>query len=148
MDTADILLVEDNPGDVALIERAFDNRELPGTVHAVQTGDEALDWLYQLDEFAGAPRPDIVLLDLNLPATSGHAVLEEAQSDPHLKRLPVIVLTSSQSEDYLAKAYEACASVCLIKPVDPGDYADRIQTVVEFWVSTVELPPVFDSADE
>lgn len=141
METIDILLVEDNQGDVTLIERAFEERNLPGTLHTVKTGDEALDWLHRRGEFTDATRPDLVLLDLNLPATSGHAVLEEIKSDPQLKRIPVTVLTSSQSEDDLTEAYEEYANACLIKPVDPDEFADRIETFAEFWVSTVALPP-------
>lgn len=124
MDDIDMLLVEDNHGDVHLIERAFECRELPGTLHAVQTGDEALDWVFQRGDFADTPRLELVLLDLNLPATTGQDVLDEIKSDPQLKQLPVVVLTSSQAEDDLAEAYEAGANACLIKPVDPEKYAD------------------------
>lgn len=144
MTDIDILLVEDNHGDVHLIEQAFQTRELQGTLHTVQTGDEALDWLYQRDEFAEAPRPDLLLLDLNLPATSGHTVLEEIKSDPHLRRLPVIVLTSSQSEEDVVAVYEECANACLRKPVDPEEFADHLQSLVDFWGSVAVLPPVFE----
>lgn len=147
MDGTDILLVEDNRGDITLIERAFDVRELPGTLHAVQTGDEALDWLYQRGEFSDAPRPDLVLLDLNLAAISGHAVLDEIKSSSHLNGLPVIVLTSSQSREDLISAYEKNANACLIKPVDPDEFADRIQSFVDFWVSTATLPSETIDAD-
>ncbi len=147
MDDINILLVEDNQGDVHLIERAFEDRGISGTVHFVQTGEQALDWLHQRDGFADAPRPDLVLLDLNLPATNGHTVLEEIKSDPRLKRLPVVVLTGSQSEDDLIESYEAGANACLIKPVDPEEFADRIQTLAEFWSGTVTLPSVSDTAD-
>lgn len=147
MTDIDILLVEDNHGDVHLIEQAFETRELPGTLHSVQTGDEALDWLHRRDDFAEAPRPDIVLLDLNLPAVSGHTVLEEIKSDPRLQRLPVIVLTSSRSEDDLIRVYEEGANACLRKLVDPDAFADHLQTVVEFWGSTAALPLVFDDVE-
>lgn len=147
MADVDILLVEDNPGDVALIEQAFADRGLSGTVHAVKTGEEALDWLYQRDSFTDVPRPDLMLLDLNLPATSGQAVLDEVKSDPRLRRLPVVVLTGSRSDDDLIAAYEACANACLAKPVDPEVFADRIQTLVDFWVSTATLPPNDDAGD-
>ncbi|MFC4439103.1 MULTISPECIES: response regulator [Natrialbaceae] len=140
MDDIDILLVEDNHGDIHLVERAFDTRALTGTLHTVQTGDDALDWLHQRGEFADAPRPDLVLLDLNLPGTSGHTVLEESKSDPDLRRVPVIVLTSSRAEDDLIDAYDTHANACLIKPVDPEEFADRIQAFVEFWVTTATLP--------
>lgn len=148
MADVNILVVEDNPGDVALIEQAFADRELPGTLHTVQTGDEALDWLHQRDAFTDVPFPDLVLLDLNLPATSGHAVLDEIRSDSRLQRLPVIVLTGSRSEDDLITVYEACANACLVKPVDPEAFADCIQSVVDFWVGTAALPPAPDAADD
>lgn len=141
MDDVDILLVEDNDGDIRLIERAFETRDLPGTLHTVQTGDAALDWLYQRGEFAEHPRPDLVLLDLNLPATSGHDILDEISSEPHLRRLPILVLTSSQSDDDLIRAYEKGANVCLHKPVDPDEFSDLVQTVTDFWFSTATLPP-------
>lgn len=145
--TIDILLVEDNQGDVALVERAFEDRALPGTLHAVQTGDEALDWLHQRGEFAEAPRPDVVLLDLNLPATSGHAVLEEVKSEPRLRRTPVVVLTSSQSQNDLNEAYDGFANAYLTKPVDPDEFADRVQAFAEFWTFTAVLPSSADDAD-
>lgn len=141
MDGVDILLVEDNDGDVRLIERAFETRELPGTLHVVQTGDMALDRLFQRGEFVEAPWIDLVLLDLNLPAINGQEILEEIKSEPSLKRLPVIILTSSQSTDDLVKAYEAGANACLLKPVDPGEFTDLLQTFTEFWMDTAALPP-------
>lgn len=146
MDDVDILLVEDNHGDVRLVERAFEDRGLPGTLHAVQTGEEALDWLHRREGFADAARPDLVLLDLNLPATSGHDVLDEIKSDDGLKRIPVVVLTGSRSDDDLADAYGAFANACLVKPVDPDAFADLVERVVDFWVSTAALPPDPDSA--
>ncbi|WP_265107897.1 response regulator [Halosolutus halophilus] len=146
MDNIDILLVEDNHGDIHLIEQVFEDRDLLGELHSVQTGEEALDWLYRRDEFAETPRPELVLLDLNLPAASGQTVLEEIKSDPRLKRIPVVVLTGSESEDDLIRAYEAYANAYLLKPVDPDEFADRIQAVVEFWLFTATLPPV--SADD
>lgn len=144
----DILLVEDNDGDVRLVERAFKTRNLSGTLHVVQTGDEALDWLHRRGEFAERPRPDLVLLDLNLPATSGEEILEEIRSDPYLQRLPVIVLTSSPSDDDLVMAYEAGANAFLRKSVSPEEFTDRIQSFTEFWVSTADLPPGPDDRDD
>ena len=148
MSDIDILLVEDNPGDITLIEQAFEDRDIPGIVHTVRTGDEALDWVYQRNEFAEAPRPDLVLLDLNLPGTSGHGILEEIKSDPQLKRLPVIVLTGSNSEKDVTEAYEDHANACLIKPVDPDEFADLVETFAEFWVSSATLPSIPDSVGD
>jgi CheY-like chemotaxis protein len=146
-DEPDVLLVEDNHGEVHLIEQAFEERGLPGRLHSVQTGDDVLDWLYQRDGFEDAPRPDLILLDLNLPATSGLTVIEEIKSTRGLQRIPVIVLTSSQSEDDIVEAYRESANACLIKPVDPDEFADRIQAFAEFWVSTAALPPEPDPVD-
>lgn len=139
-EAVDVLLVEDNGGDVTLVERAFAERDLPGTLHTARTGSDALDWLNQRGEYADAPMPSIVLLDLNLPATSGHDVLREIKSTPKLRRIPVVVLTSSQAAADLEEAYEQHANACLIKPVDPDAFADRLETFTDFWVSTAVLP--------
>lgn len=144
---ADVLLVEDNQGDVRLVEMAFEQADVPGEVHVVKTGDEPLDWLFRREGFAEAPRPVLVLLDLNLPGTSGHTILDAVKSEPVLKRIPVVVLTSSQSDDDLVQAYEACANACVIKPVDPNEFIRVVQTVVDFWLTTVTLPPVTDGDD-
>lgn len=146
MDDADVLLVEDNLGDVRLIEMAFEQVGCPAAIHSVKTGDEALDWLFRRDVFADAPRPELVLLDLNLPGTSGHAVLEAVKGDDTLRRIPVVVLTSSQSDDDLLRAYGASANACLIKPVDPSEFMALVQTVADFWLTTVTRPPVRDQA--
>lgn len=143
----DILLVEDNHGDIHLIEETFEDRSLPGKLHPVQTGEAALDWLHQRGEFTEAPRPDLVLLDLNLPATNGHDILEKIKSDPDLKRIPVIVLTGSRSETDIVETYERYANACLIKPVDPDEFGDLFECVSDFWVSKVVLPSPTNPAD-
>lgn len=144
MDEIHILLVEDNHGDVRLVERAFEVRDLRGTLHTVQSGEAAIDWLYGRGEHAGAPSPDLVILDLNLPATSGQAVLEEAKSDDRLKRIPVVVLTGSKSEEDVAEVYDKRANAYLTKPIDPNEFTDLVDLVVEFWVNQVTLPPDAD----
>lgn len=144
----DILLLEDNHGDIHLIKRTFEDRSLPGELHTVKTGEAALDWLYQRDEFAGAPRPDLLLLDLNLPDTSGQDVLAEIKSHPDLQRLPVVILTGTQSETDLGEAYDAGANACLVKPIDPDEFGDLVERVTEFWASTVSLPPGPHHADQ
>lgn len=148
MSDVHILLVEDNAGDIRLIEEAFAQRELPGRVHTVTSGEEALDWVFQRGGFEEETRLDLVLLDLNLPGTSGHTVLESIKTDPELKRLPVVVLTGTQSEEELNEAYDEHANVCLVKPVDPEEFADLIQTFAEFWVATASLPSVSDPAND
>ena len=147
MTEADVLLVEDNHGDRHLIERLFEERSLPGTLHPVDSGDAALDWLHGRGEYVDAPRPDVVVLDLNLPATSGQAVLEEIKSDSSLKRIPVIVLTGSKSETDLVEAYESHANACLIKPVDPGAFGELFQSLTDFWVANAALPSEAERAD-
>lgn len=147
-DPVDILLVEDNHGDVNLIERAFDRRSLPGRLHDVQTGEQALDWLHRRGEFADAPRPDLILLDLNLPATSGQAVLEAIDADPRLRPIPVVVLTGSKSDDDVHAAYEAGANAYLVKPVDPTAFADLVELTANFWTMASTLPPAPGSPDE
>lgn len=147
MDRIDVLLVEDNPGDVRLVERTFEERGLPGELHSVNTGEEALDWLNGRGEFADAPRPDIVLLDLNLPAVSGQTVLEEITSDALLQRTPVVVLTGAQSTAGLVAAYQRGANACLVKPVDPEAFADAIESLAAFWIDTAALPRPPNPAD-
>jgi CheY-like chemotaxis protein len=140
MNDVEILLVEDNHGDVRMVERAFEQRDIPCELTVVQTGDEALDVLYRRGEFADASRPDLVLLDLNLPGTSGLSVLETVKSDETLKRVPVVVLTSAQSGTDLNRVYDEHANACLTKPVDPTEFADSIDSFVEFWAATATLP--------
>lgn len=148
MGDLDVLLVEDNQGDVRLTEQAFDEQDLPGTLHTVRTGQEAFDWLFRRGEFAEAPRPDIVLLDLNLPGTNGEDVLEAIKSARELRRIPVVVLTGSQSGDDIVEAYERYANACMVKPVDPDEFAERLRALADFWLSAVELPPAPAADDE
>lgn len=146
MDSVDILLVEDNPGDVNLIERIFDDRDLPGRIHSVQRGDDALDWLHRRGEFSEAPWPDLVLLDLNLPSTSGEKVLEAIKTDERWRRLPVIMLTGSPSEEDVIRMYDAGANAYLLKPPDPEEFGVLIERFVNFWVEAAELPPIDPAA--
>jgi CheY-like chemotaxis protein len=140
-DQVDILLVEDNPGDVRLTKEAFKSGGICNELHVTTDGVAALDFLKQRGEYADAPRPAIVLLDLNLPRKNGTEVLREIRSDPDLEYLPVIILTSSSAEEDIVDSYEQRANAFLTKPVDPDEFADRIQLAVEFWVSTAVLPP-------
>lgn len=137
---ADILLVEDNPGDVRLTEEAFKEGQICNTLHVTTDGIEALDFLRRRGEYADAPCPDIVLLDLNLPRMDGDEVLEEIRADPDLKHLPVIILTSSSAEEDIVKSYELQANAYLTKPVDPAEFVDTIKSFQHFWLSVVRLP--------
>jgi len=140
----DILLVEDNPGDVRLTREAFKEGNVANTLHVVEDGVDALDFLFQRNEYADAPRPDLVLLDLNLPRKNGDEVLEELHEDPSRRRIPVIILTSSDAEEDIVGSYERCASGYLTKPVDPNEFIDMIQDLERFWLSIMRLPPDTD----
>ncbi len=137
---ADILLVEDNPGDVRLTREAFEDGQIENTLHVVGDGVEALDFLYQRGDHEDAPQPDIVLLDLNLPRKNGDEVLEEVRADPDFECLPVIVLTSSEAEEDVIQSYELQANAYLTKPVDPAEFIDTIHRFERFWLSIVRLP--------
>jgi CheY-like chemotaxis protein len=136
----DILLVEDNPGDFRLTREAFAEGRLANDIHVVTDGIEALDFLYQRGDYEDAPRPQIVLLDLNLPRKNGDEVLAEIKDDPELSRIPVIVLTSSEAETDVVRSYELNANAYLTKPVDPQAFIEEIRALEEFWLSLVRLP--------
>ena len=138
---ADILLVEDNPGDVRLTKEAFKGGSIANTLHVVGDGIEALDFLYQRGDYTDAPRPDIVLLDLNLPRKNGDEVLEEITENQELSRIPVLVLTSSESEADVVRSYDLHANAYLTKPVDPEVFIETVRTFEQFWLSIVRLPP-------
>ncbi len=140
-DTADILLVEDNPGDVRLTEEAFREGQIKNTLHVVNDGVDALEFLRQRGEYADAPRPDIVLLDLNLPRKDGDEVLDAIRDDADLEALPVVVLTSSEAQEDIVQSYELKANAFLTKPVDPEEFIEVVRTFQEFWLSVVRLPP-------
>lgn len=136
----DILLVEDNPGDARLVSEALSETGSALTLHTVSDGDEALDFVHQRGEYADAPRPDLVLLDWNLPGTTGADVLEELNGTPALRRIPVVVLTGSQAESDVVTAYANRANACLTKSGDPETYMNTIRVFEEFWLSVAELP--------
>ena len=138
---ADILLVEDNPGDVRLTQEAFKEGQICNNLHVVTDGIKALDFLYKRGEYADAPKPDIILLDLNLPRKNGDEVLEEIRADPELKYLPVIILTSSSAEEDVIRSYKLQANAFLTKPVDPAEFIEVVRSFQQFWLSVVRLPP-------
>lgn len=136
-----ILLVEDNPGDIRLIEEAFADGNIANALYTVTDGQAALEFINRRGEYEDAPRPDIVLLDLNLPRTDGDEVLEAIRADDELRYLPVIVLTSSSAAEDVLESYELQANAFLTKPVDPSEFIHTVRSFQEFWLSVVRLPP-------
>jgi CheY-like chemotaxis protein len=137
----EILLAEDNPGDARLTEKAFDQGNIINNLHVVENGIETMKFLNQEGEYGKKPRPNLVLLDLNMPGKDGWEVLEEVQDDPELARIPVIVLTSSEAEEDIVKSYELQANAYLTKPVDFQGFLEIVHGFEEFWLSVVKMPP-------
>ena len=137
----EILLVEDNPGDVRLTKEAFKEGQIDNEMHVATDGEAALDYLYQRGEHEEAVRPDLVLLDLNLPKVDGIEVLEQVKGDPDLKQIPVIVLSSSEDESDVLKSYENYTNAYLTKPVDPDEFVELVRSLESFWLQFVHLPP-------
>ena len=140
MKTADILLVEDNPGDVRLTQEAMREARMSNTLHVARHGAEAMDFLRQSGDFKDAPRPDLVLLDLNLPRLSGREVLKQMKDDPELRRIPVIVLSTSDAQRDVAESYDLHANCYINKPVDFDEFLKVVQTIEFFWFHLVKLP--------
>jgi CheY-like chemotaxis protein len=136
----DILLVEDNPGDVRLIVEGLHERTVRHNLHVVHDGVEALEFLRRTGRFADAVRPDLILLDLNLPRMDGREVLGEVKSDPDLKTIPVVVLTTSRAEQDILQSYQLHANCYVTKPVDLEEFLEVIKSIEEFWLTTVTLP--------
>jgi len=128
-----VLVVEDNPNDVTIIKRAMRKSDVKCELYFARDGAEALDALYQTGEFADTPRPDLILLDLRLPKVGGLEVLAKVKEDEHLRRIPVIVLTESEREEDMVKAYDSGAASYMTKPVDSKDFERLIQTVQDYW---------------
>lgn len=139
-DPVDILLVEDNSGDVKLTKEAFREGQIANTLHVVRDGVEALEFLFQRNDYADAPRPDFVLPDLNLPRKNGDEVLEELRADPDHRDIPVIILTGSSAQEDVIRSYELAANAYLTKPVDPMEFIDTIRSTEQYWLSIVRLP--------
>jgi CheY-like chemotaxis protein len=140
-DALEILLVEDNPGDARLAAEAWKEGGVPGRLHVVPDGVEAIRFLRKLDGYASMPRPDLMLLDLNLPRKDGREVLAEIKADPDLRRIPVVVLTTSQAEPDIIRSYDLHANCFVAKPVDLDSFISVIKSVADFWGRVVKLPP-------
>ncbi|MFW5947619.1 MAG: response regulator [Gemmatimonadota bacterium] len=140
IDPVEILLVEDSPGDVDLTLEALEEAKLKNNVHVAEDGVVAMEFLRREGVHADAPRPDLVLLDLNLPRKDGREVLREIKEDPSLRRIPVVVLTTSEAEQDVLDAYEHRANAYIVKPVDFEQFFRTIQTLEDFWLTVVRLP--------
>lgn len=137
----EILMVEDNPGDVRLTREALKDAKVSNKLHVVEDGVAALDFLYRRDGYDAAPRPDLILLDLNLPKKNGREVLEEIKQDAHLKTIPVVILTTSQAEEDVVRAYRLHANCYIAKPVDFAQFNKIVRTIGDLWLTIVTLPP-------
>lgn len=135
-----VLIVEDNPADIRLTQQAFAQQKIVSDLHAVLNGAEALKFLHQEGEYNYAPRPDIILLDLNLPLKNGYEVLDEVKNDPDLKSIPVVVLSTSSQKEDIADCYERYANCYITKPFDFKDFLGIVRQIESFWLNTVALP--------
>ena len=137
----DILLVEDNPGDADLAREALGDSKIKNNLFVVEDGVEAMDFLRNMGEYADAPRPDLVLLDLNLPKKDGRTVLGEIKSDESLKMIPVVILTTSRDEEDILRSYNLHANCYITKPIDLDQFLKVVKSIENFWLTIVKLPP-------
>jgi chemotaxis family two-component system response regulator Rcp1 len=140
MRSIEILLVEDNPGDVRLTQEAFKEGKVGNNLYVVADGEQALAFLRREGRYAGAPRPDIILLDLHLPKKSGREVLSEIKQDEDLRTIPVLVLTTSKAEEDILRAYELHANCYISKPVELDEFFEAVRSIENFWLTVVDLP--------
>jgi CheY-like chemotaxis protein len=136
----EVLLVEDDPGDVLLIREAFDDNKVHNNLNVVSDGEQALQFLRRQGEHADALRPDLVLLDLNLPRKDGREVLAEVKQDPELRTIPIVVLTTSEAEEDVLKSYQLHANAYVTKPVDFERFVSIVRQIDDFFLSVVRLP--------
>ncbi len=137
---AEILLIEDNPGDVRLTQECFKESKISNNLSVVMDGQEAIDFLQRKGKFADAPRPDLILLDLNLPRKDGRELLAEIKADPDLRRIPIVVLTISKAEQDILKTYDLHANCFITKPIDLNQFAVIVKSIEDFWLTIVKLP--------
>jgi len=137
----EILLAEDNPADVRLAQEALKEGKVLNRVTVVEDGVEAMKFLKREERYEYAPTPDLVLLDLNMPKKDGRQVLAEMKMDPELRRIPVVILTTSQAEQDILRAYDLHANCYVTKPVDLDQFFEIVQSIEQFWLSVVTMPP-------
>ncbi len=138
----EILLVEDSPGDVRLTIEALKEAKVKNNLNVAKDGVEAIDFLHKTNQFKDAARPDLILLDLNLPKKDGRELLAEIKSDDSLKRIPIVILTTSNSESDILKTYDLHANCYITKPVDFEQFYTVIKSIEEFWMTIVKLPKI------
>ena len=136
----DILLVEDDPGDELITREAFEHNKLHSRLHVARDGEEGLNYLYQRGAYQHAPRPDLILLDLNLPKYDGRQLLKKIKSDPDLSRIPVVVLTTSSAKEDILRSYKLHANAYVTKPVDLDQFINAVHQIDEFFLQVVRLP--------
>ena len=136
----DILLVEDNPADARLVVEVFKYFKIKNVIHIVEDGVEAINFLNNKGKYADSPRPDIILLDLNLPRKDGREVLKEIKEDAELKLIPVVILTTSRDEDDIFKTYSNHANCYVTKPVDFDQFINVVKSIEDFWLTMAKLP--------
>jgi CheY-like chemotaxis protein len=137
----EVLLVEDDPGDVLMTQEAFEEHKVRNNLAVVNDGSEAIAYMRREGQYADAPRPDLVLLDLNLPRRDGREVLAEIKNDPDLRQIPVVVLTTSQADEDILRSYQLHANAYVTKPVDFERFISVVRQIDEFFVTVVKLPP-------
>ncbi len=137
----DILLVEDNPGDADLAREALEGGKIRNNLFVASDGEAAMNFLYKAGPYADMPRPDLILLDLNLPRKDGREVLADIKADNDLKRIPVVILTTSKSEEDILKSYNLHANCYITKPIDLNQFIKVVRCIEDFWLSIVVLPP-------
>ncbi len=141
MKPIEILMIEDNDGDVLLTRKALRSDKVVNRLSVVNDGIEAMDFLYRRGNYASAPRPDLILLDLNLPGRDGRQVLADIKSDPNLDTIPVVILTGSEAEEDILRSYKLHANCYIVKPVDFDKIREVVAAIENFWLSVVKLPP-------
>jgi two-component system, chemotaxis family, response regulator Rcp1 len=137
----EILLVEDNPGDVRLTLEALNEAKIKNNLHIAKDGVVAFEFLKRENEYSDVPQPDLILLDLNLPRKDGRELLSDIKKDKNLRRIPVVVLTTSKAEEDILKTYELYANCYITKPVDLDQFIKIIGAIEDFWLTIVKLPP-------
>jgi CheY-like chemotaxis protein len=139
-EAVDILLVEDDAGDALIVREAFEHYKISNPLHVVTDGEQALRFVHRDGEFADAPRPGLIMLDLNLPRVSGTEVLQNLKADPDLRVIPVVILTTSRAEEDVLRSYSLHANAYVTKPVDFEQFMDAVRQIGSFFVSVVRLP--------